>query len=283
MQEAAAEQRFEDAARERNRLRAVRSLLERQRVASGHGRDARRDPRSPSRRGEANAQVFQVRDGVPVRPTELLPGQRGRRGPVGRGGGIHPPVLTPSDDDGCNGNGLLGGPARARLGAGSWRGASQERRGRGDRRDPGRGTRRTSGGSMELASATRGWTLDQEKLRSERRRQQRVEALDWAPAWHWGWTRSRCGSSASDISTLMGTNTVASMVRCSRAGRRRSRTNRRFKIGDENGNEAGVPDDYRGDGGGALASDGAVGAPARGLRPHDKAYDPSLRRSRTWW
>src|SRR5947199_7369198 len=34
MREAAAEQRFEDAARERNRLRAVRSLLERQRVAN---------------------------------------------------------------------------------------------------------------------------------------------------------------------------------------------------------------------------------------------------------
>ncbi|MBV9801768.1 MAG: GIY-YIG nuclease family protein, partial [Solirubrobacterales bacterium] len=34
MREAAAEQRFEDAARERNRLRAVHSLLERQRVAN---------------------------------------------------------------------------------------------------------------------------------------------------------------------------------------------------------------------------------------------------------
>src|SRR5579875_1967522 len=34
MRTAAAEQRFEDAARERNRLRAVRSLLERQRVAN---------------------------------------------------------------------------------------------------------------------------------------------------------------------------------------------------------------------------------------------------------
>src|SRR5947209_18168906 len=34
MQDASAEQRFEDAARERNRLRAVRSLLERQRVAN---------------------------------------------------------------------------------------------------------------------------------------------------------------------------------------------------------------------------------------------------------
>src|SRR5207302_7789531 len=62
MQRAAAEQRFEDAARERNRLRAVRSLLERQRVAHEAGTlDAIAVAVSD---GEANAQVFQVRDGV---------------------------------------------------------------------------------------------------------------------------------------------------------------------------------------------------------------------------
>src|SRR5947209_14311817 len=63
MREAAAEQRFEDAARERNRLRAVRSLLERQRVANeATGTlDAIAVAVSDT---EANAQVFQVRDGV---------------------------------------------------------------------------------------------------------------------------------------------------------------------------------------------------------------------------
>src|SRR6201996_4294193 len=63
MQLASAEQRFEDAARERNRLRAIRSLLERQRVAhEGAGSfDAIAVAISDS---EANAQVFQVRDGV---------------------------------------------------------------------------------------------------------------------------------------------------------------------------------------------------------------------------
>src|SRR5205807_185637 len=62
MRLAADEQRFEDAARERNRLRAVRSLLERQRVAHGEGTlDAIAVAVSG---GEANAQVFQVRDGV---------------------------------------------------------------------------------------------------------------------------------------------------------------------------------------------------------------------------
>src|ERR1017187_2740339 len=63
MREAAAEQRFEDAARDRNRLRAVRSLLERQRISheGGGSLDAIAVAVSET---EANAQVFQVRDGV---------------------------------------------------------------------------------------------------------------------------------------------------------------------------------------------------------------------------
>src|ERR1700733_6236837 len=60
---ASAEQRFEDAARERNRLRAVRSLLERQRVA--HDGEGSMDAIAVAvAEGEANAQVFQIRDGV---------------------------------------------------------------------------------------------------------------------------------------------------------------------------------------------------------------------------
>src|SRR5579875_2775487 len=63
MRMAAAEQRFEDAARERNRLRAVRSLLERQRVA--HEGEGSLDAIAVAvAEGEANAQVFQIRDGV---------------------------------------------------------------------------------------------------------------------------------------------------------------------------------------------------------------------------
>src|SRR5207248_966826 len=63
MRQASDEQRFEDAARERNRLRAVRSLLERQRVA--HEGVGTLDAIAVAvQDGEANAQVFQVRDGV---------------------------------------------------------------------------------------------------------------------------------------------------------------------------------------------------------------------------
>src|SRR5579884_4083096 len=65
MRLAAAEQRFEDAARERNRLTAVRSLLERQRVANeGVGTLDAIAVALDAASGEANAQVFQVRDGV---------------------------------------------------------------------------------------------------------------------------------------------------------------------------------------------------------------------------
>src|SRR5437763_15052051 len=63
MQQASDEQRFEDAARERNRLRAVRSLLERQRVANDAVGSLDAIAMAVSER-EANAQVFQVRDGV---------------------------------------------------------------------------------------------------------------------------------------------------------------------------------------------------------------------------
>ena len=63
MRLASEEQRYEDAARERNRLRAVRSLLERQRVANETVGTLDAIAVAVGD-GEANAQVFQVRDGV---------------------------------------------------------------------------------------------------------------------------------------------------------------------------------------------------------------------------
>ena len=108
MKLAAAEQRFEDAARERNRLRAVRSLLERQRVAHEDGSlDAIAVAVSE---GEANAQVFQIRDGVlSDRQSFYLDNAVGRRAGRGRRG-VHPPVLRQRDV----GPAAAGRPARAR-------------------------------------------------------------------------------------------------------------------------------------------------------------------------
>src|SRR5579863_6960302 len=63
MREAAGERRFEDAARERNRLRAVRSLLERQRVAN-EATGTLDAIAVAVHETEASAQVFQIRDGV---------------------------------------------------------------------------------------------------------------------------------------------------------------------------------------------------------------------------
>jgi excinuclease ABC subunit C len=64
MEAAAAAQEYEQAAVERNRLAAVRSLLERQRVANAAVGTL--DAVAVALAGpDANAQVFQVRDGVP--------------------------------------------------------------------------------------------------------------------------------------------------------------------------------------------------------------------------
>jgi excinuclease ABC subunit C len=63
MRQAAAEQRYEDAARERNRIAAVRQLLERQRVSSADMGTFDAIAIAVGD-GDANAQVFQVRDGV---------------------------------------------------------------------------------------------------------------------------------------------------------------------------------------------------------------------------
>ena len=74
---AAGQQDYEQATIERNRLQAVRALLERQRVADDRAGtyDAVAVAVDAT---DANAQVFQVRDGVLSDRQSLLPRQRGR-------------------------------------------------------------------------------------------------------------------------------------------------------------------------------------------------------------
>jgi excinuclease ABC subunit C len=268
MRLASDEQRFEDAARERNRLRAVHSLLERQRVAnqSVGTLDA---IAVAVHENEANAQVFQVRDGVlSDRQSFYLDNEPG--------GGIAevaeafilqyyasammiPPLLIVQRELGPE-------PALAQALAARRDGAVEIRAAeRGDKRR-----------ILELAERNAKLALDQERLRSERRRQQRVEALDGLQqALHLDTIPLRI--ECFDISNLMGTNTVASMV-VFEGGAPKKSDYRRFKVFESNGNGAGTignPDDF-------AAMEEVLGRRMRrferqhDVSPHDKEYDPSF-------
>ena len=269
MRQASAEQRFEDAARERNRLRAVRSLLERQRVAN-EATGTLDAVAVAVEHGEANAQVFQVRDGVlSDRQSFYLDNAAGGTlGEVAEAFILQyyasamsiPPLLAVQEE-------LRETDALAKA-------LAERRGGHVEIRVPERGDKRRI---LELAQRNARLALDQERLRSERRRQQRVEALD-------GLQRALelatipLRIECFDISTLMGTNTVASMVVFEGGAPKRS-DYRRFKVftrGGENGaGTIGRPDDFA-----AMEEvlsrrlarfDGQ-----REISPHDKDHDPSF-------
>jgi excinuclease ABC subunit C len=269
MKLAAAEQRFEDAARERNRLRAVRSLLERQRVA--HEGDGSLDAIAVAvAESEANAQVFQIRDGVlSDRQSFYLDNTAGAEiAEVAEAFILQyyasamsvPPLVVVQREVGH-----VPGLAEA---LGARRGGTVEIRPaeRGDKRR-----------ILELAERNARLAIDQEKLRSERRRQQRVEALDGLQQ-ALGLDTVPLRIECFDISTLMGTNTVASMV-VFEGGAPKKSDYRRFKVftvgvGAGNGANEG-PDDF-------AAMEEVLGRrmsrweQQRDVSPHDKDYDPSF-------
>ncbi|MGO9900755.1 MAG: excinuclease ABC subunit UvrC [Solirubrobacteraceae bacterium] len=269
MRAAAAEQRYEDATRERNRLRAVRSLLERQRVAneSVGTLDA---VAVATGEGEANAQVFQVRDGV-LSDRQSFYLDNATDASISEvaeafilqyyaSALMIPPLLIVQSEVGAE-------PALAQA-------LSERRGGHVEIRAAERGDKRRI---LELAERNAALALDQERLRSERRRQQRVEALDGlqtALALDTLPLRVEC----FDISTLMGTNTVASMVVFEGAAPKKS-DYRRFKVrtvGDGAGPDGhDGPDDF-------AAMEEVLGRrmaafeAQREVSPHDKDYDPSF-------
>jgi excinuclease ABC subunit C len=277
MQLASAEQRFEDAARERNRLRAIRSLLERQRVAhDGSGSyDAIAVAISES---EANAQVFQVRDGVlSDRQSFYLDNAADATvAEVAEAFVLQyyasamtvPPLLVIQQELGE----VDSLPALAE--------ALSARRGNHvEIRASERGGKRRI---LELAERNARLAIDQEKLRSERRRQQRVEALDGLQQ-ALGLDTIPLRIECFDISTLMGTNTVASMV-VFEGGAPKKSDYRRFRVfstGDQNGDhgdngsENSGPDDF-------ASMEEVLGRrfarweSQRDVSPHDKDYDPSF-------
>jgi excinuclease ABC subunit C len=262
MQRASDEQRFEDAARERNRLRAVRSLLERQRVA--HEGTGSLDAIAVAvADGEANAQVFQVRDGVlSDRQSFYLDNEAGGDVPEVAEAFILqyyanamavPPLLVVQRELGSS-SALAEALSERRDGPVEIRAAE-----RGDKRR-----------ILELAERNARLALDQEKLRSERRRQQRVEALDGLQH-ALGLDTIPLRIECFDISTLMGTNTVASMV-VFEGGAPKKSDYRRFKVAGSNG---GVPDDFAAMEE-VLSRRLARWEAQREVSPHDKDHDPSF-------
>jgi excinuclease ABC subunit C len=206
MHAAAGEQEYEQATIERNRLQAVRALLERQRVADD--RAGTYDAVAIAVDGtEANAQVFQVRDGVLSDRQSFYLDNEGEYD-VARASeefllqyyasAMSIPALIVVQGELADGSELQilaemlaerrGGPVEIR---------AAERGGK----------RRI----LELAERNARLALDQEKLRSERRRQQRVEALD-ALQRALGLDALPVRIECFDISNIGGTHTVASMV-----------------------------------------------------------------------
>ncbi|MFL5819182.1 MAG: excinuclease ABC subunit UvrC [Solirubrobacteraceae bacterium] len=203
MSEAAAAQEFELAALERNRLRAVRSLLERQRVANESVGTVDAVAVAVDA-AEANAQVFQVRDGVlSDRQSFYLENEGQRELPevveefllqyYGSAMAIPSQVVVQRE--------VGERPVLAEA-------LSARRGGPVEVRPAERGDKRRI---LELAERNARLALDQERLKDERRRQRRAEALDGlqralrldVPP-----VRIEC----FDVSNLGGTHTTASMV-----------------------------------------------------------------------
>ena len=261
MRAAAAAEEFEQATLERNRLRAVHSLLERRRVANESvgtldaiavavdGRDA-------------NAQVFQVRDGVlSDRQSFYLANETERDvAEVGEefmlqyyGGHMSIPALLVVQRELAERPALADALASRRGGPVELRAAE-----RGEKRR-----------ILELAERNALLALDQERLRSERRRQSRVDALeglqqaldlDVPPI------RIEC----FDISNLGGTHTVASMV-VFEGGAPKKADYRRFTIRTLDG----ASDDYAAMAE-VLSRRFAQWERQADLSPHDPAYDASF-------
>jgi excinuclease ABC subunit C len=203
MRKASDEQEFEQAAVLRNRLKAVRSLLERQRIANETvgTLDAIGVAAEES---DANAQVFQVRDGVLQDRQSFYLENAAKRdeGEVAEefvlqyyasAIAVPPQVIVP----------------RSVAHTDTLADALAERRGAPvEVRHAERGDKRRI---LELAERNARLALDQDRLRSERRRSQRIEALDRlqrALEMDTIPMRIEC----FDISNLMHAHTVASMV-----------------------------------------------------------------------
>jgi excinuclease ABC subunit C len=261
MRSAAAAEEFEQATLERNRLRAVRSLLERRRVTSESVGSF--DAVAVAIDGrEANAQVFQVRDGVLSDRQSFYLANETERGIAEvaeefmlqyYSGHMGIPSLLVVQRDVQDGEALAAALASRRGGPVELRPAE-----RGEKRR-----------ILELAERNARLALDQERLRSERRRQGRVEALEGLQV-ALGLDAPPIRIECYDISNLGGTHTVASMV-VFEGGAAKKSDYRRFTIrslGD-------TPDDYAAMGE-VLQRRFAQWERQADISPHDSAFDASF-------
>ncbi len=262
MRAAAAAEDFEQATLERNRLRAVRSLLERRRVANASGGTF--DAVAVALDGrEANAQVFQVRDGVlSDRQSFYLANETERDlAEVTEefmlqyyGGHMSIPALLIVQRELGGREALADALAARRDGPVELRAAE-----RGEKRR-----------ILELAERNARLALDQERLRSERRRQGRVDALEGLQR-ALGLDVPPIRIECFDISNLGGTHTVASMV-VFEGGAPKKADYRRFRI---RGLEEGSSDDYAAMAE-VLARRYAQWERQADISPHDADYDASF-------
>jgi excinuclease ABC subunit C len=268
MRAASAAQEFEQATLERNRLRAVHSLMQRQRVANESVGTL--DAVAVALDGrEANAQVFQVRDGVlsdrqsfylaneteggvaEVAEEFMLQYYAGHMS-------IPPQVVVQRELVSDRGS-----AATALADA-----LSARRGGRVELRVAERGDKRRI---LELAERNARLALDQERLREERRRQSRVDALEGLQQ-ALGLDALPVRIECFDISNLGGTHTVAAMVVFEGAAPKKS-DYRRFKI--RTIGDPARPDDF------AAMAEVLSRRFARWERqadvsPHDPEYDASF-------
>ena len=261
MHRAAEAQEFEQAATLRNRLKAVRSLLERQRISNSAVGTL--DAIAVAAEGtDANAQVFQVRDGVLAdRQSFYLDNQAARdEGEVteefvlqyyATSPAIPPQVIVGRDVA------VATGPAIAD--------ALEDRRGAPvEVRHAERGDKRRI---YELALRNARLALDQDRLRSEHRRVQRIEALELLQA-SLGMEQIPMRIECFDISNLGETHTVASMVVFEGAAPKKS-DYRRFGVREVAQDDFGAMSEV-------LSRRMAQFVAQRERSPHERAYDASF-------
>jgi excinuclease ABC subunit C len=238
MKAAAESQEFERATLHRDRLKAIRSLFERQRVA-GVGMGTADLIGVAVEGQDANAQVFQLRDGILAERQSFYLENQGEREPaevaeefVSQYYAASPSmprtvVVGPYLRDRAD---LLAEVLSERRGAPVEVRAAE----RGDKRR-----------LREMAERNAQLALDQDRLRREHRRTRRVESLS-ALAAALGMEELPVRIEGFDISTIGGEHTVASMV-VFEGGATKKSDYRRFKVrGDlrEGGAGNGGPDDF---------------------------------------